>query len=1354
MDKENTSVRAYLAKRADLVGAIRLPNNAFKSNAGTKVTSDIIILQKRAEQTDILPNWVDLARNEDGILMNRYFVDNPNMIIGKMQTVSSRFGMSTACVLKDESQMEQLLEKAVKNINATISVIPTMDIEESNNEIKILPEDANVRNYSYTIINGDVYYKMNNEMIHQNLTSKNKDRIIELIKIRQSVRALIKLQTDDFPEDDIKQERENLNNIYDKFITKYGLITSKENSKVFREDSSYYLLCSLEKVNEKGELIKKADMFYKRTIKPHKVVTKVNTSNEALILSISEKAKVDLEYMEKLTGKEKETIIRELKGEIFKVPLTENEYQTNDEYLSGNVREKLKIAKLAVQNNEEYQINIDYLEKVMPKEISASEIGIRLGATWIPTKYINEFVYTLLDTPLYAQYNIKVKFSEYTSEWNISGKSYDRGNIKAYNTYGTERVNAYKIIEDTLNLRNVKIYDNIEKDGVKSRVLNKKETAIAQMKQDLIKNEFEQWIWKNPERRADLVKIYNEKFNSIRPREYDGSNLKFEGMNNEIKLRKHQVNAVAHILYGGNTLLAHEVGAGKTYEMVAAAMESKRLGLCTKSLFVVPNHIIEQFAGEFLQLYPSANLLVATKSDFEKKNRKMFCSKIATGDYDAIIIGHSQFERIPMSIEKQKNIIESQIEQIILGIRQIKKNHGERFTIKQLEKSKKKLEERLKKLNNQEKKDDVITFEELGCDRLFVDEAHNYKNLFLYTKMKNIAGIAQTESQKSTDLYMKCRYLDEITEGKGIVFATGTPISNSMVELYTMQRYLQYRELEKENLQNFDAWASAFGETVTSIELAPEGTGYRAKTRFAKFHNLPELMNMFKEIADIQTADMLNLPVPKANYHNVVVKASEIQKEMVNELGERADKVRNNQVDSKHDNMLKITTDGRKIALDQRIINEQLPDYEESKIAVCSKNIYNIWNKTKEEKLTQLVFCDLSTPSNKFNVYDDLKNKLIENGIPKQEIEFIHNADNEVKKRRLFEEMRKGNIQILIGSTSKCGAGTNIQDKLIALHDLDCPWRPSDLIQRSGRIIRQGNQNKEVEIYRYVTEGTFDSYSYQLVENKQKFISQIMTSKTPVRSAEDIDETILSYAEIKALAAGNPLILEKTELDANVTKLKILKQNFFNQIYELENKIVQYYPMEINRISNIITMIGQDIKIAKSYTLSNESFTPMTIMNVIYTNKEEAGQRILNICNQIKDTEPRRIGEYKGFSMSLKFDLLTNQFNMQLENNMTYTLSLGNDANGNIVRIDNVIDGLSKRLESEKLLLENTKKQLENAKEECKREFPQEEELQRKSKKLEELNIYLNLEEKDCEVFDEQSTKFEKKDKDEKENSR
>lgn len=1354
MDKENTSVRAYLAKRADLVGAIRLPNNAFKSNAGAKVTSDIIILQKRAEQTDILPNWVDLARNEDGILMNRYFVDNPNMIIGKMQTVSSRFGISTACVLKDESKMMQLLEKAIKNINATISVIPTRDIEESDNEIKVLPADANVRNYSYTIMNGDVYYKMNNEMIHQNLTSKNKDRIIELIKIRQSVRALIKLQIDDFPEGDIKQERENLNNIYDKFIMKYGLITSKENSKVFREDSSYYLLCSLEKVNEKGELIKKADMFYKRTIKPHKVVTKVNTSNEALILSMSEKARVDLDYMKELTGRDQELIIKDLKGVIFKVPFTENEYQPSDEYLSGNVREKLKHAELAVQTDKEYQINIEYLEKVIPKEISATEIGVRLGATWIPVKYINEFIYQLLETSEYAKLNIKTSYAEYTSEWNIHGKNYDIGNIKAYNTYGTKRVNAYKIIEDTLNLKNVKVYDIVEDCGTKTSVLNKKETTIAQMKQEQIKSEFERWIWKDPKRRADLVKIYNEKFNSIRPREYDGSNLRFEGMNNEIKLRKHQVNAVAHILYGGNTLLAHEVGAGKTYEMVAAAMESKRLGLCTKSLFVVPNHIIEQFAGEFLQLYPSANLLVATKSDFEKKNRKMFCSKIATGDYDAIIIGHSQFERIPMSIEKQKNIIESQIEQIILGIRQIKKNHGERFTIKQLEKSKKKLEERLKKLNNQEKKDDVITFEELGCDRLFVDEAHNYKNLFLYTKMKNIAGIAQTESQKSTDLYMKCRYLDEITEGKGIVFATGTPISNSMVELYTMQRYLQYRELEKENLQNFDAWASAFGETVTSIELAPEGTGYRAKTRFAKFHNLPELMNMFKEIADIQTADMLNLPVPKANYHNVVVKASEIQKEMVNELGERADKVRNNQVDSKHDNMLKITTDGRKIALDQRIINEQLPDYEESKIAVCSKNIYNIWNKTKEEKLTQLVFCDLSTPSNKFNVYDDLKNKLIENGIPKQEIEFIHNADNEVKKKRLFEEMRKGNIRILIGSTSKCGAGTNIQDKLIALHDLDCPWRPSDLIQRSGRIIRQGNQNKEVEIYRYVTEGTFDSYSYQLVENKQKFISQIMTSKTPVRSAEDIDETILSYAEIKALAAGNPLILEKTELDANVTKLKILKQNFFNQIYELENKIVQYYPMEINRISNIITMIGQDIKIAKSYTLSNESFTPMTIMNVIYTNKEEAGQRILNICNQIKDTEPRRIGEYKGFSMSLKFDLLTNQFNMQLENNMTYTLSLGNDANGNIVRIDNVIDGLSKRLESEKLLLENTKKQLENAKEECKREFPQEEELQRKSKKLEELNIYLNLEEKDCEVFDEQSTKFEKKDKDEKENSR
>lgn len=1078
-------------------------------------------------------------------------------------------------------------------------------------------------------------------------------------------------------------------------------------------------------------------MFYKRTIKPHKVVTKVNTSNEALILSMSEKAKVDLDYMEKLTGKEKETIIQELKGVIFKVPFSENEYQPSDEYLSGNVREKLRYAKSAAQIDEEYKINIEYLERVIPKEISATEIGVRLGATWIPVKYINEFIYQLLETPGYAKFNIKANYVEYTSEWNIQGKSYDTGNIKAYNTYGTQRINAYKIIEDTLNLKNVKVYDVIDNGGTKKSVLNKKETTIAQMKQEQIKSEFERWIWKDPERRADLVKIYNEKFNSIRPREYDGSNLRFEEMNTEIKLRKHQVNAVAHILYGGNTLLAHEVGAGKTYEMVAAAMESKRLGICTKSLFVVPNHIIEQFAGDFLQLYPSANLLVATKSDFEKKNRKTFCSKIATGDYDAIIIGHSQFERIPMSNEKQKKIIEKQIKQIVLGIGQVKKNHGERFTIKQFEKSKKKLEEKLKKLNNQEKKDDVITFEELGCDRLFVDEAHNYKNLFLYTKMKNIAGIAQTESQKSTDLYMKCRYLDEITGGKGIVFATGTPISNSMVELYTMQRYLQYSELEKENLQNFDAWASSFGETVTSIELAPERTGYRAKTRFAKFHNLPELMNMFKEIADIQTADMLNLPVPKANYHNVVVKASEIQKEMVNELGKRADKVRNNQVDSKHDNMLKITTDGRKIALDQRIINEQLPDYEGSKISVCSKNIYDIWNKTKEEKLTQLVFCDLSTPSNKFNAYDDLKNKLIEKGIPKQEIEFIHNADNEVKKKKLFEEMRKGNVRILIGSTSKCGAGTNIQDKLIALHDLDCPWRPSDLIQRSGRIIRQGNQNKEVEIYRYVTEGTFDSYSYQLIENKQKFISQIMTSKVPIRSAEDIDEAILSYAEIKALAAGNPLILEKTELDANVTQLKILKQNFYNQIYELENKIIQYYPREIKRISNMITMIEQDIKIAKSYTLSNENFTPMTIMNEIYTNKEEAGQKILSICNQIKDTEPRRIGEYKGFSMSLKFDSYTNKFNMQLENNMTYELSLGNDANGNITRIDNVINGLDQKLVNQQELLENTTKQLSNAKQECQKKFPQEEELQKKCERLNKLNIALNLDKNDNEIVEE-----------------
>ena len=1355
LDKENTEVRKYIAQRADLVGAIRLPNNIFKNSAGTTVTSDILFFQKRAQITDIIPDWVNLDKNEDGITMNNYFINNPNMIIGKMEMITSRFGMESACILHNQNNVEELMQKAIQNINITMTDRIAKDIEENINEndIKTLPANPNVRNYSYTIVNGDIYYRTNSVMIYQNMIESAKNRAIGLIQIRQSVRKLLELQTEDYAEEEIKQEQINLNNLYDKFTKEYGLITSKTNSNIFKNDSSYYLLCSLEKVNEKGELLKKADMFYKRTIKPHKAVTKVDTSNEALILSISEKAKVDLDYMQKLTGKDKETIVNDLYGVIFKVPL-EEEYQTSDEYLSGNIRKKLKIAKLAAKTDSEYRINVESLEKVMPKEIPASEIGIKLGSTWIPEKYINEFMYQLLGTPFYAQFNIKAHYSEFTAEWNISGKSYDSGNVKAYNSYGTHRINAYKIIEETLNLKDVKIFDTVEVDGAKNRILNKKETAIAQMKQEQIKTEFEQWIWKDPERRADLVNIYNEKFNSIRPREYDGSNLVFEGMNAEIKLRKHQVNAIAHILYGGNTLLAHEVGAGKTYEMVAAAMEGKRLGLCTKSLFVVPNHIIEQFAGEFLQLYPSANLLVATKKDFEKKNRKMFCSKIATGEYDAIIIGHSQFERIPMSMERQKDIIEKQINEIILGIKQIKENHGERFTIKQLEKSKKKLEEKLNKLNNQAIKDDVITFEELGCDRLFVDEAHNYKNLFLYTKMRNVGGIAQTESQKSTDLYMKCRYLDEITGGKGIVFATGTPISNSMVELYTLQRYLQYATLEKQNLQNFDSWASTFGETVTALELAPEGSGYRAKTRFAKFHNLPELMNMFKEVADIQTSDMLKLPVPKANYHNIVVKPSEIQKEMVKDLGERAEKIRNNQIDSKIDNMLKITNDGRKLALDQRLINELLPDYEESKIAICSQNIYDIWNKTKEEKLTQLVFCDLSTPNNKFNVYDDLKEKLMKKGIPENEIEFIHNANNEQKKKELFDKMRKGNVRILIGSTAKCGAGTNIQDKLIALHNLDCPWRPSDLIQRSGRIIRQGNQNKEVEIYRYVTEGTFDSYLYQLVENKQRFISQIMTSKTPVRSAGDIDEASLSYAEIKALAAGNPLIIEKTELDASVAKLKILKQSFLNQIYELENKVVKYYPKEIKRIENLIAELEKDIQFSRENTLVDNKFSKMIIMNVEYTNKEEAGKRILNICNQMLNADPLDIGEYRGFKMELKFDTFTQAFQILLKNNLTYTVALGNDANGNILRIDNVIEGLDKQLVNQKNLLENVNQQLQNAKEECKKQFPQEEELQKQNKRLEELNIALNLNEKNHEIIDGQDIEIEEQEQDEKINCR
>ena len=1135
MDKETLAVRKYIAQRAELLGAIRLPNNTFKGNAGTEVISDILILQKRDRLIDIEPDWVHLDTDENGIKMNSYFVQHPEMILGEMKMVSGRFGMEATCVPYENADLAAQLDEAVANIHGEITEYETEEeLEEEDNSI---PADPTVRNFSYTVVDDKIYYRENSRMTPVEVSATAENRIKGMIAIRNSVRTLIELQTEDYPDSEIKAEQERLNRLYDTFSGKYGLINSRANTSAFSQDSSFSLLSALEIIGEDGELERKADMFSKRTIKPHTPVTSVDTASEALAVSLGEKATIDMDYMMELSGKSENEIFEDLKGVIFLNPLYEygNAYEPKylmaDEYLSGNVREKLRIAKNSAElYPEDYKVNVEALQKVQPKDLTASEISVRLGATWLPPDDVQEFIFHLLETPRYAQWNIKVHFSPFTSEWNIEGKSYDKGNVRAYNTYGTSRINAYKIIEETLNLKDVRIFDYIEDDeGKKKAVLNKKETAIAQSKQEMIKQEFQDWIWSDPERRERLCKSYNEKFNSVRPREYDGSHIIFNGMNPEIELREHQKNAVAHILYGGNTLLAHAVGAGKTFEMVAAAQESKRLGLCNKSLFVVPNHLTEQWAAEYLQLYPAANILVATKKDFETKNRKKFCGRIATGDYDAVIIGHSQFEKIPMSIERQRAILEQQLEEITGGIAELKRNRGENFSIKQLEKSKKSIRQKLDKLNDQTKKDDVVTFEELGVDRLFVDESHYYKNLYLYTKMRNVGGIAQTEAQKSSDLFMKCRYLDEITGGRGTVFATGTPISNSMVELYTIQRYLQYSTLVKNGLQHFDAWASTFGETITAVELTPEGTGYRAKTRFAKFYNLPELMAMFKEIADIKTADMLNLPVPEAKYHNIAVKPSEMQKEMVASLAERAEQVRGGGVDSSVDNMLKITNDGRKLALDQRMLNDMLPDFEGSKINACVDNIYRIWKENADKKSAQLVFCDLSTPKNDgtFSVYNDIRKKLIERGIPESEVKFIHEADTDMKKKELFQKTRKGEVRVLLGSTQKMGAGTNVQDKLIALHDVDCPWRPSDLEQRSGRIVRQGNENPQVDIYRYVTEQTFDAYLYQLVEGKQKFASQIMTSKSPVRSAEDIDETALSYAEIKMLATGNPYIKEK-----------------------------------------------------------------------------------------------------------------------------------------------------------------------------------------------------------------------------------
>ena len=1343
MDKENSNVRKYIAQRAELLGAIRLPNDTFKGNAGTEVVSDILFLQKRDRLIDIEPDWVHLDTDENGIRMNSYFVQHPEMILGEMKMVSGRFGPEATCEPFENADLSELLNEAVSNIHGEISEYEVADeLEEEDNSI---PADPTVRNFSYTVLDDKIYFRENSHMSPVEVSATAENRIKGMIGIRDCVRNLIELQTEDYPDSEIKQVQEKLNTLYDGFTKKYGLINSRANTSAFSDDSSYALLSALEVINEDGELERKADMFFKRTIKPHKPVTEVDTADEALAVSMGEKAAIDMEYMMELSGKSEEELFADLKGVIFLNPLYEygNSYEPKylmaDEYLSGNVREKLATAKRsATLYPEDYTVNVQALEKVQPKDLTASEISVRLGATWIPPEIFQQFMFEFLDTPRYAQWNIKVHYSQFTGEWNIEGKSYDRSNVKAYSTYGTSRINAYKIIEETLNLKDVRIFDYIEDDeGKKKAVLNKKETAIAQAKQELIKQGFQDWIWADPTRREKLTKLYNEKFNSIRPREYDGSHIVFNGMNPEIELREHQKNAVAHILYGGNTLLAHAVGAGKTFEMVAAAMESKRLGLCNKSLFVVPNHLTEQWAAEFLQLYPAANILVATKRDFETKNRKKFCGRIATGDYDAVIIGHSQFEKIPMSIERQRAILEQQLEELTDGIMDLKRNRGENFSIKQLEKSKKSVKQKLEKLNDQRRKDDVVTFEELGVDRLFIDESHYYKNLYLYTKMRNVGGIAQTEAQKSSDLFMKCRYLDELTGGRGTVFATGTPISNSMVELYTIQRYLQYNTLVKNNLQHFDSWASTFGETVTAVELTPEGTGYRAKTRFAKFYNLPELMAMFKEVADIKTADMLELPVPEAHFHNVAVKPSEMQKEMVASLAERAEKVRGGGVDSSVDNMLKITNDGRKLALDQRMLNDMLPDFEGSKINACVDNIYRIWEETADKKSAQLVFCDLSTPKNDgtFSVYNDIRKKLIERGVPESEVRFIHEADTDVKKKELFQKTRKGEVRVLLGSTQKMGAGTNVQDRLIALHDVDCPWRPSDLEQRSGRIIRQGNSNPDVDIYRYVTEQTFDAYLYQLVEGKQKFASQIMTSKSPVRSAEDIDETALSYAEIKMLATGNPYIKEKMDLDIQVQKLKLLKSNFLSERYALEDKIIKYYPQRITALENRIEGLKQDVETAKQHPKpTDDRFVGMEVKGVFYSEKADAGKAIIEACKQMNSPDPIPLGKYRGFETELLFNTAERNYEVRLKGATSRNVPLGDDAHGNIIRLDNGIERFAESLSLAENDLENTQNQLETAKKEVQKPFIQEEELKTKLARLDELNILLNMDKRENEI--------------------
>lgn len=1328
MDKRNSNVRRYINERCELLGAIRLPNDAF---GDTKAVSDILFLQKRERPVLKDDDWVSTGITEEGYVINQYYIDHPEMILGTIEKTHAMYGREDITVVGYDEPLNESLGKAIYNIKGHIDEVDI--VEENENEIESITADPQIRNYSYTVIGDKVYYRENSLMNKVDVGDTTFKRIKGMIRIRDTVRDLIAYQSEDYPEEMIAKKQRELNDYYDVFTQAYGLLNSRGNTIAFREDSSFYLLCSLENLNEDGTLKSKAAMFTQRTIRKKKEFNNVATANEALMVSLSEKAKVDINYMSELTGISNEKIKEDLDGIIFKVPSVLNEeqeeYVTADEYLSGNIREKLEVAKMSATIDPKYQKNVEALEKAMPKELTASEIEVRLGATWIPVEIYQQFLYELLDTPSWVRNYTKLSYSSYNANWNISAKNMDKESVKADKTYGTSRANAYRLMEDCLNLKQTKIFDyEYDDDGNKQAILNKKETMIAQQKQDTIKESFNNWIWKDPQRREELTQIYNRLFNSIRPREYNGDHLEFPGMNPEITLRKHQKDAIAHILYGQNVLLAHVVGAGKTFEMTAACMELKRLGLAQKPMFVVPNHLVEQWGAEFLQLYPSANILVATKRDFEKKNRKKLFSKMATGEFDAIIIGHSQFEKIPMSIERQKMNIENEIEEITNGISSLKANNGERFTIKQLERTKKGLKAKLEKLNKNDRKDDLITFEEIGVDRLFVDEAHFYKNLFLFTKMNNVSGLSTTDAQKSSDLYLKCRYLDEITGGKGGVFATGTPISNSMTEMYTMQRYLQYSTLVKHNLQHFDCWASTFGETSTSIELAPEGSGYRMKTRFSKFFNLPELINMFKEVADIKTADMLNLPVPNAHYQNVAVKPSDIQKELVESLGERAQKIRDGTVDPHEDNMLKITNDGRKLALDQRLINELLPENKNSKVNACIKNILKIYHETVEEKSTQLVFCDMSTPRNDaFNVYDEIRNKLLEEGIPESEIAYIHNAKTDVKKKELFSKVREGKVRILIGSTGKMGAGTNVQERLIAIHDLDCPWRPSDLEQRAGRIVRQGNRNKDVYIYRYVTEGTFDAYLYQLVENKQKFIGQIMTSKSPVRSAEDIDEASLSYAEIKALASGNPKVKEKMELDTKVSKLKLAKANYLSQKYDLEDRIIKYYPQKIKSIKTRIEGLENDIKDLKP----QKEFQQIKIKDMLIVDKKQAGNAIILACKGYDGQDKKYIGEYRGFDLYIQFNSLSQYYIMSLKKELYYPVELGNDVYGNLTRIDNAIENIPKSLKVEKELLQNTLQQLHNAELEVEKPFEKEDELNDALKKLSKINKELDLDKKE-----------------------